>query len=237
MSGRSDQDRLRSAVASRRRKPAEEETSLGSLEPSAELEDALREAAAAIPDPELAEEPPHEVLLEEAVADSSGDEVSRLREELEAAHDRLLRLQADFENFRRRAMRDREEALHFGSQILVTDLLSVVDSFGRAIDHARQSEGEDLQGLLQGVDLVWRGLENLLSKHHVQEIESLGRPFNPALHEAMAQIPDASVEPNTIVEVLQKGYQLYERLVRPARVVVARAPDVPDGGGEASGES
>jgi molecular chaperone GrpE len=94
-----------------------------------------------------------------------------------------------------------------------------------------------LQRLLQGVDLVWRGLESILSKHHVQEIEALGRPFNPALHEAMAQIPDASVEPNTIVEVLQKGYQLRERLVRPARVVVARAPDVPDGGGAASGES
>jgi len=235
VSGRSDQDRSRGDSGSRSR-DSDDDGTLGSVEPSAELEAALREAAAAVPDPERPE-PHHEVVLEEAVEGSAGDEVARLREELKVAHDRLLRLQADFENFRRRALRDREEALHFGSQNLVKDLLPVVDNLGRAIDHARQSEGGDLQGLLQGVDLVWRGLEGILSKHHVQEIEALGRPFNPALHEAMAQIPDASVEPNTIVEVLQKGYQLRERLVRPARVVVARAPDVPDGGGAASGES
>lgn len=236
MSGRPDQDRSRGGSGPDRRESDGDEGALGSVEPSAELEAALREAAAAVPDPERPEEP-QEVLLEEPGEGSPGDEAARLRDELKAVHDRMLRLQADFENFRRRAMRDREEALHFGSQNLVKDLLPVVDNLGRAIDHARQSEGGDLQGLLQGVDLVWRGLESVLSKHHVQEIEALGRPFNPALHEAIAQIPDASVEPNTIVEVLQKGYQLRERLVRPARVVVARAPDVPDGGGEASGDT
>lgn len=235
MSRRPDQDRSKGGSGPSRRDSDDDEGALGSVEPSAELEAALREAAAAVPDPERPEEP--QAVLEEPGESSPGDETARLRDELKAAHDRMLRLQADFENFRRRAMRDREEALHFGSQNLVKDLLPVVDNLGRAIDHARQSEGGDLQGLLQGVDLVWRGLESVLSKHHVQEIEALGRPFNPALHEAMAQIPDASVEPNTIVEVLQKGYQLRERLVRPARVVVARAPDVPDGGGEASGDS
>jgi molecular chaperone GrpE len=230
VSRRTDQDR------SRRSSDPGDEEALGHVEPSAELEAALREAAAAVPDPERSQDPA-EVVLDDAVEAAPEEEAARLREELKAAHDRLLRLQADFENFRRRALRDREEALHYGAQNLVKDLLPVVDNLGRAIDHARRSEGGDLQGLLQGVDLVWRGLESVLSKHQVREIEAAGRPFNPALHEAMAQVPDASVEPNTIVEVLQKGYQLRERLVRPARVVVARAPDVPDAGGEASGES
>ena len=227
MSRRPDQNRPRNGADPR---DSDGDEHIDSLEPNAELEAALREAAAAVPDPDAPRK-----RASEAVEDQPGDEVAQLREELKTAQDRLLRLQADFENFRRRAQRDREEALHFGPQNLIKDLLPVVDNLGRAIDHARQSEGEDLQGLLQGVDLVWRGLESTLSKHHVQEIEALGRPFNPALHEAMAQIPDASVEPNTIVEVLQKGYQLRDRLVRPARVVVARAPDTPDGGGETSG--
>jgi molecular chaperone GrpE len=132
-------------------------------------------------------------------------------------------------------MKDREEAIQYGPQILVKDLLSVVDNLARAIDHARQSGGGDLEGLLQGVELVRRELESALSKHHVREVEALGKTFNPAQHEAMGQIPDASVEPNTIVEVLQKGYQLRDRLIRPARVIVARAPDEPDEKGEASG--
>jgi len=180
---------------------------------------------------------PGEVLLEQPIEAPPEDEVVRLREELSASHDRLLRLQADFDNFRKRALREREEALQFGPQILVKDLLSVVDNLARAIDHARQSGGGDLEGLLQGVELVLRELESVLAKNHVREVEALGKSFNPAQHEAMAQVPNASVEPNTIVEVLQKGYQLRERLIRPARVIVARAPDAPDAGGEASGES
>jgi molecular chaperone GrpE len=90
---------------------------------------------------------------------------------------------------------------------------------------------------LQGVELVRRELDTVLSKHHIREVEALGGSFNPALHEAMGQVVDPSVEPDTIVEVLQKGYRLRERLMRPARVIVARAPDAPDAGGETSGES
>jgi molecular chaperone GrpE len=205
-------------------------------EPDPEAE-ALREAAAAVPDPSRArqERASDEVVLDEPVAVRAEDEVTRLRDELATARDRMLRLQADFDNFRKRAMKDREEAVQYGPQILVKDLLPVVDNLARAIDHARQSGGGDLEGLLQGVELVRRELESVLSKHHVREVEALGKVFNPAQHEAMAQIPNASVEPNTIVEVLQKGYQLRDRLIRPARVIVARTPDEPDVEGEPSG--
>jgi molecular chaperone GrpE len=210
---------------------AEDEESLGSVEPSPELEEALREAAAAVPDPEQRRRSQQESAGESETTGDAGDE--SLRKELDQARDRLLRMHADFDNFRKRALRDREEALQYGSQNLVKDLLSVVDNLGRAIDHARQSGGGDLQGLLQGVELVWRELEGVLEKHHVHEIEAKGQTFNPARHEAMAQVPDPNVQPNTVVEVLQKGYRLRERLLRPARVVVARSPEEPgpDGGG------
>ena len=208
---------------------AEEEATLA---PNPELEAALREAAESVADSGAGDE----VQIDERVAPSSAEqEVGRLLQEVTEANDRMLRLQADFENFRKRALRERQEALQYGSQNLVKDLLSVVDNLDRAIDHARQSGGGDLQSLLQGVELVQRELIGMLAKHHVTEIDSLGEPFNPALHEAMAQVSETSVEPNSVVEVLQKGYQLRDRLVRPSRVVVSKLPESGEaGGGEAT---
>jgi molecular chaperone GrpE len=216
-----------------------EEASEGSLAPSPELEEALREAANAVSGaPGGAAQPPgasSDVLPEEPLELDSPDEIEELRSQFSETKDRLLRLRADFDNFRRRAAREHQDALQFGPQNLVKDLLSVVDNLDRAIDHARQSEGGDLQSFLQGVELVARELIAVLGKHHVSEIEALGKPFNPALHEAMAQVSDVAAEPNTVVEVLEKGYQIRDRLVRPTRVVVAKPPDGPgDGGGEAA---
>jgi molecular chaperone GrpE len=192
-----------------------DEESEGTLAPNPELEEALREAAAAVPDSEDVEEEP-------SAAEIPGDEARRLAEELDELEARNLRLLADYENFRKRALRERQEAARYGSQNLVKDLLSVVDNLERAIDHARQSEGGDLQSLLQGVELAQREFTAVLAKHHVVEIEAQGKPFNPAVHEAMVQVDSDTAEPNTIVDVLEKGYQLHDRLVRPARVVVAR---------------
>jgi molecular chaperone GrpE len=197
--------------------PAEEESE-GTLAPNPELEEALREAAAAVPDAEESEEGEEEPSGPEV----SGEDAQRLNDELAELEARNLRLLADYENFRKRALRERQEAARYGSQNLVKDLLSVVDNLDRAIDHARQSEGGDLQSLLHGVELVQREFTAVLAKHHVIEIEAQGKPFNPALHEAMAQIDSDTAEPNAIIDVLEKGYQLHDRLVRPSRVVVAR---------------
>ena len=184
----------------------------GSLAPSPELEEALREAAEAVEARERGHaEPPAPTPRE-----------SELAAELEATRDRHLRLHADFENFRRRASRERLEAEQYGHQNLVKDLLTAVDNLDRAIDHARRSDGGDLDSLLQGVELVRRELVAALVKHGVVAIEAEGQPFDPALHEAMAQAPDDSVEPNTVIEELQRGYVLRDRLLRPARVVVSR---------------
>lgn len=208
-----------------------------SLPPNPELEEALREAAEAV---EAAAKAPGEGDASAQEADSgvlaedepeAPDPVARLT----AYEDQHLRLQAEFENFRRRALKERQEAAQYGHQNLVKDLLSAVDNLERAIDHARRSEGGDLEGLLQGVELVQRELLTALGNHGVVQIESQGKAFDPAVHEAMAQAPDATVPPNTVIDVFEQGYKLRDRLIRPARVVVAKEPEGEEkdqGGGE-----
>jgi molecular chaperone GrpE len=205
------------------------EESEGTLAPSPELEDALREAAESIEEREKAS------AGGPAAADAPGPSAreDELAAELTATRDRWMRLQADFENFRRRAARERLEAEQYGHQNLVKDLLTAVDNLERAIGHARRSGGGDLESLLQGVELVRKDLSAALAKHGVAAIEAVGRPFDPALHEAMAQAPDDSVPPNTVVEELQRGYLLRDRLLRPARVIVSRRSG---GGGGGDGQ-
>ena len=200
----------------------EEERSEGVLAPNPELEAALREAEESVSEPGQ-----RRAQAGQGDGGNADDPqpVEGLVAQLEESRDRLLRLQADFENFRKRAAREREETVRFGAQNLVKDLLSVVDNLDRALDHARKSGGGDLEGLLQGVELVYRELLAVFEKHHITPIDASGQTFDPALHEAIAQVPDGSVEPNCVIEVLQKGYQLRDRLIRPARVVVARAPE------------
>ena len=227
--------------------PKDQDDGLGgpSIPTDPELEAALREAADAVegPDEEATEgeEEPKEVpaaaspgdavdalLLDDPLGEEDPDAlVFRLREQLAEASDKMMRLQADFTNFRKRAAKERQEALLFGSQNLFKDLLSVVDNLDRAIGHARENSGGDLGSFLQGVELVRRELLGVFEKHHVTEIEAMGCAFDPALHEAMAQVEVDSAPPNTVVEVLEKGYQLRDRLVRPSRVVVAKAPSEP----------
>jgi len=189
------------------------------LPPSPELEEALREAADAIDAREKARRGENDPEPAQAA------ELEALRGELAEVRDRHLRLAADFDNFRRRSLRDREEAHHFGHQNLVKDLLSSVDNLERAIDHARTGGDESSEGLLEGVELVLRELHAVLAKHGVTLIDAKGQLFDPSLHEAMAQVPDASVPANTIVQVFQPGYQLRGRLLRPARVVVSKPPE------------
>jgi molecular chaperone GrpE len=181
------------------------------LPPNPELEDALREAVESVESRERGDEGPDE-----------------LAEELATSQERLLRLQADFENFRRRALSERHDLYQYGHENLVKDLLLTVDNLDRAITHARESEGGDLESFLQGVELVQREFLGILEKHAVSEVEATGKSFDPAVHEAMAQVPDGSVAPNTVTQVLQKGYQLRERLLRPARVMVAKKPEGED---------
>lgn len=208
----------------------------GTLATSPELEEALREAAAAVEERERSGQAPGGPAgppPPPPPAAPSPREAG-LASELELTKDRLLRLHADFENLRRRSAKERLEAEQYGHQNLVKDLLTAVDNLERAIDHARRSGGGDLESLLQGVELVRKDMMAALAKHGVAAIDAKGQPFDPARHEAMAQAPDASVAANTVIEELQKGYLLRDRLLRPARVIVSR-PVPGSGGGSGEG--
>ena len=183
------------------REALEDEASEGSMAPSAELEEAMREAAEAVEAREEARREPKE----HAGGGASAEELAAARAELEALKDSQLRLQADFENHRKRALRDREEAHKFGHENLVKDLLATVDNLERAIDHARSSGGGDFEAMLQGVELVRREFLGALAKHGVTAIEADGERFDPEFHEAMAQEIDDSVPAGTVVKVFEKG--------------------------------
>jgi len=212
--------------------PDPEEASAGSIPSDPDLEAALREAANAIdarhahrePDAASAGEPEEDRAASASeAAETGGAAALDATAELRELNEKYMRLAADFDNFRKRTLKEREEAHQFGHQNLVKDLLPTVDNLERAIAHARESE--EGGGLLEGVELVHRELQAALSKHGIAAIDPKGEAFDPALHEAMAQLPDASVPPNTVIEVFQKGYQLRARLLRPARVVVSKLPE------------
>jgi molecular chaperone GrpE len=210
------------------------------LTASDEMEEALRaaeEAVSAKPKPgggESSDKLTIELLSNELQALKA--EFEAREAELSAETDRHVRLQAEFENFRRRGLKERQETLQYGHQNLVKDLLTAVDNLERAIEHTEQSPDAELTSLLQGVVLVQRELLGALGKHGVSVVEAEDQLFDPAVHEAMGQVPSADVAPNTVVQVLQKGYQLRDRLLRPARVMVSSADSGPGGeGGSGTG--
>ena len=211
------------------------EPSAGSLETSAELEQALREAEESV-DARAAEKAAgaggaasaDKMLLEALSTElqSLKEAYEELTKERDEVQDRHLRLQAEFENFRRRGLKERQEAHNFGHQNLVKDLLSTVDNLERAITAVTEgSGGEELQALLQGIELVQREFLGALGKHGVAKIESADKTFDPAVHEAMSQVVDDNVPANTVVSVLEEGYQLRDRMLRPARVIVSKRSD------------
>jgi molecular chaperone GrpE len=206
-----------------------EEASGGSLAPSPELEEALREAEAAVEARQAAR-----AGGRGAASEGAEREDAELRAEKDRLEARLIRLQADFDNFRKRTLRERQEALSYGHELVVKDLLPVVDNLERAIEHASASTGADFEGMLQGVELVRRELLSVLAKHGVSTIEAEGEVFDPNLHEALAQMEDEKVPAGRVGRMLQKGYRLRDRLLRPARVMVSRGPAPPSREGEGS---
>lgn len=145
-----------------------------------------------------------------------------LQKRLKESEDKYLRLYAEFENYKKRMVKDREE-IRLGSQErLLRELLEVKDHLELALDHANQSPGtSEPQGLKEGVSLTLRQMSQFLEKSGVVELKSLGTPFNPAQHEAIGQA-DSDSPSGTIVQEFQKGYLFYDRLLRPARVMVAK---------------
>lgn len=136
----------------------------------------------------------------------------------------VLRLHADMQNVRRRAEQDVERAHKYGQEKLVSELLPVIDNLERALQ-ATEGKGDELIGALQqGVELTLKSFLDCLRKFSVEPVDPMGEPFNPQYHEAMGMVENDTAEPDSVVMVMQKGYLLNGRVLRPAMVMVARAP-------------
>lgn len=145
-----------------------------------------------------------------------------LRKKNEEYYDRLLRLQADFDNYRKRTAREKEEAYDYIAAEIVFDFLGVLDNMERAADSAAAGCGEGAgASLKEGIDMVVRQLRDILAKYHVEEIPTEGVKFDPNFHHAVMQVKDSGKEEGTILEVFQKGYKIKSRVLRPSFVKVA----------------
>jgi molecular chaperone GrpE len=159
-----------------------------------------------------------------AALEASEAEIAKLRADLEDASERAMRAQAEMENYRKRARREMEDERRYAMLPLLQDLLPVIDNLQRAIAAAEKSAGGS-DALLDGVKLVMQTLETALVRHECRRIEALGKPFDPAFHEAISQQPSADCPPGTVTLVALDGYMLHGRVVRPAQVIVSSAPD------------
>jgi len=152
-------------------------------------------------------------------------------------YEKFLRAYAELENYKKRVEKERSEHFKYANEDLLRDMLPLIDNLYRAIEHA-SSEGDDNpKALAEGVRLTLAEFMRVLEKHGVEAIESVGKPFDPNLHEAMLQVETEDHEPLTIVEEFQKGYRLKGRLLRPARVSVAKRPEPDEKESRAEGEA
>ena len=151
--------------------------------------------------------------------DQDGQQEQNTEDDIQS---RYLRLAAEFENYKKRAQKDQEEYTKYTNERLLKELLPVLDNLQRALQHAR-SDNRD--GLLQGVELTCKQYLEALSRFGVKPIPSVGLPFDPAVHQAVAKVPTKKQAPNTIVDEYEKGYYLHDRVLRPAMVTVAEAND------------
>lgn len=162
---------------------------------------------------------------EPSAAEASGaegaakSEVDRLKEQIAELSDKHLRAVAELQNFRRRAETERNDAVRYASADLIRALLPAVDDLERTMAAASTDESSPL---LDGVKLVHQNLLKALEVHHVKRIESVGQPFDPALHEAMTQQPSADQPPGTVLVEYEPGYVLWDRVLRHAKVIVAK---------------
>ncbi len=173
--------------------------------------------------------PADEAAGEEAGAHGKRLTVKQLQEELKAReeeikglNDRLLRLQAEFENYKKRTTREKSELLQYANDEMSKEMLRTVDNLESALKHAR--EIGQAESITEGIEMTLRQLLKSLERFGVSGFNSLGEKFDPNRHEAMLQVESADHEPNTIVDEAQKGYFLRDRLLRPAQVTVTREP-------------
>jgi molecular chaperone GrpE len=161
--------------------------------------------------------PPDAAPSEERAA--SGESLTA---ELEKYKDAALRARADLDNYRKRVAREKEDAIRYANNSLLESLLPILDNFELGLDAARNTP--EAAGIVQGLQMVRKQLEDFLRDHGVEIVNAEGTPFDPNLHEAVAHEPDANLKEGTVVRQLRKGFKLKDRLIRPASVVVSKGP-------------
>ncbi|HID56267.1 TPA: nucleotide exchange factor GrpE [Candidatus Poribacteria bacterium] len=172
-----------------------------------------------------AEEEKTEGNQEEKLLSESLEEIERIKAEAEAARDRLLRAAAEYENFKKRAEREKEEAMKFIAESIVLDIIPIVDNLDRAIKSAQSDEKKNFDALLQGIEMIQKQMLSVLEKYGVGVIESEGQPFDPRIHEAILQVPSEEYPENTVVQEFERGYTLHDKVIRPAKVIVSKLPE------------
>lgn len=184
-----------------------------------------REAAAAATEPEQAAETAEaageQATADEASADSAAEDprIAELQRLADEYNNRFLRAQADFDNFRRRTLKEKEELAQYASMKLITNLLPVVDNFGRALQTS--ADQTDNQSFLKGVDMIYRQLMQVLEAEGLKVMDPVGQPFDPEVHQAIMQVESDEYEEGIVVEAVQQGYWLKDKVIRPAMVKVS----------------
>ena len=176
------------------------------------------------PAPENADTPPPVPV---ALSPEHIEELKSRAAKADENWERLLRTTADFDNFKKRAAREKIEAAQYASYSLIQKLLPVLDNFEMASAAAQNAEGDKLAALQAGVAMIQQQLKAALAETGLEEIESAGQPFDPNYHEAVSEQESADVAEGSVLQQLRKGYKLKDRLLRPATVIVAKKPATP----------
>ncbi len=156
-----------------------------------------------------------------------GNDCNKIIEEkdakIEEQKNQMLRLMADFDNYKKRALADREEIICFSNEVLILELLPIIDSFERAMSHAlSKKHSAEAEEMIKGFALIKKQLEDMLAKTGLKAIESTGKEFDPNLHEAVLAKEAEGIEDGMVLEEMQKGYKLKEKVIRPSMVIVSK---------------
>jgi molecular chaperone GrpE len=162
---------------------------------------------------------PEDLSMEQALEKLAEAELAAVN-----AKDDLLRVQAEMQNLRRRTEQDIEKAHKYGQEKFSTELLGVMDNLERALTAASEHEDDSVKAIHDGVNLTLKSFVDCFNKFNIETLDPVGEPFDPQMHQAMTMQENPDVEPNTVIAVMQKGYTLHGRVIRPAMVMVAKGP-------------
>lgn len=163
-----------------------------------------------------------EAVSADLSSDKSGDASQKLKVEIEDIKDKHLRLYAEFENYKKKAQKDKEETLIYCNESLLYDLLPVIDTLEMALTHSSEANTEAVQSLIKGVENTLREFKRVLEKAGLKAIDAAGKQFDPSYHHAMSQVETTDFEDNIIFEEYRKGYMLNNKVLRPSLVAVSK---------------